>query len=188
MIRPVCGASAPVLPPPSAPVEEEEEEEEEESPAGELETLEVTLGTLDLREFEVMPKRNRKRRKKRDKKVERGEGEELAGGSVGRHWGRDCHAWGAGWPWPSSSPCAPCAGPCAEDSGCCGTRCGQPGLELATELQGEAGAEPLPWGNGGEWGQEVGWVDACPVCWGLWSGVKSTLSRRCREQLGTGWL
>ncbi|NXS67266.1 ANKZ1 protein, partial [Pandion haliaetus] len=55
-----------------------EEEEEEESPAGELETVEVTLGTLDLREFEVMPKRNRKRRKKRDKKVEKGEGEELA--------------------------------------------------------------------------------------------------------------
>ncbi|NWV40917.1 ANKZ1 protein, partial [Grantiella picta] len=44
------------------------EEEEEESPAGELETVEMTLGTLDLREFEVMPKRNRKRRKKRDKK------------------------------------------------------------------------------------------------------------------------
>ncbi|NXE41812.1 ANKZ1 protein, partial [Ptilorrhoa leucosticta] len=56
-------------------------EEEEESPAGELETVEVTLGTLDLREFEVMPKRNRKRRKKRDKKVEKGEGEELAGAS-----------------------------------------------------------------------------------------------------------
>ncbi|NWH20773.1 ANKZ1 protein, partial [Grus americana] len=50
---------------------EEEEEEEDESPAGELETVEVTLGTLDLREFEVMPKRNRKRRKKRDKKVEK---------------------------------------------------------------------------------------------------------------------
>ncbi|NXF11611.1 ANKZ1 protein, partial [Smithornis capensis] len=56
-------------------------EEEEESPAGELETVEVTLGTLDLREFEVMPKRNRKRKKKRDKKVEKGEGEELAGGT-----------------------------------------------------------------------------------------------------------
>ncbi|NXI90862.1 ANKZ1 protein, partial [Psophia crepitans] len=49
----------------------EEEEEEEESPAGELETVEVTLGTLDLREFEVMPKRNRRRRKKRDKNVEK---------------------------------------------------------------------------------------------------------------------
>ncbi|NWH50135.1 ANKZ1 protein, partial [Fregata magnificens] len=48
-----------------------EEEEEEESPAGELEAVEVTLGTLDLREFEVMPKRNRKRRKKRDKKVDK---------------------------------------------------------------------------------------------------------------------
>ncbi|NXM24785.1 ANKZ1 protein, partial [Oxyruncus cristatus] len=46
---------------------EEEEEEEEESPAGELETVEVTLGTLDLREFEVMPKRNHKK-KKRNKK------------------------------------------------------------------------------------------------------------------------
>lgn len=68
------GVSAPVLSPPSAP-DEEEEEEEEESPAGELETVEVTLGTLDLREFEVMPKRNRKRRKKRNKKMENGEGE-----------------------------------------------------------------------------------------------------------------
>ncbi|NXS92271.1 ANKZ1 protein, partial [Jacana jacana] len=47
------------------------EEEEEESPSGELETVELTLSTLDLREFEVMPKRNRKRRKKRDKKVEK---------------------------------------------------------------------------------------------------------------------
>ncbi|NXG95289.1 ANKZ1 protein, partial [Loxia leucoptera] len=61
---------APVLSPSSAP--EEEEEEDQESPTGELETVEVTLGTLDLREFEVMPKRNRKRRKKRDKKVEKG--------------------------------------------------------------------------------------------------------------------
>ncbi|XP_014809566.1 PREDICTED: ankyrin repeat and zinc finger domain-containing protein 1 isoform X2 [Calidris pugnax] len=93
---------------PSAP---EEEEEEEESPAGELETVEVTLSTLDLREFEVMPKRNRKRRKKKDKKVEKG--------------------------------------PCAEETGCHGTQSGQPGLGLATELQGEAGAEPLPWGDGG---------------------------------------
>lgn len=76
MISSVCGALAPVLSPPSAP---EEEEEEEESLAGKLETVEVTLGTLDLREFEVMPKRNRKRRKKRDKKVEKGEGEEVAG-------------------------------------------------------------------------------------------------------------
>lgn len=74
-IHALCGASARVLSPPSAP--EDEEEEEEESPAGELETVEVTLGTLDLREFEVMPKRNRKRRKKRNKKVENGEGGEL---------------------------------------------------------------------------------------------------------------
>ncbi|KAM6070409.1 tRNA endonuclease ANKZF1 isoform 2-T2 [Chlamydotis macqueenii] len=102
---------APVLSPPSAP-EEEEEEEEEESPAGELEIVEVTLGTLDLREFEVMPKRNRKRRKKRDKKVEKG--------------------------------------PRAEEMGCHDTEGGQPGLELVVELQGEAGAEPLPWGDGGD--------------------------------------
>uniref|UniRef100_K7G9K9 VLRF1 domain-containing protein n=1 Tax=Pelodiscus sinensis TaxID=13735 RepID=K7G9K9_PELSI len=54
---------------PEAPGQDEEEEEEE-SQAGELETVEVTLGTLQLREFEVMPKRSRKRRKKRDK-VER---------------------------------------------------------------------------------------------------------------------
>nr|XP_013816090.1 PREDICTED: ankyrin repeat and zinc finger domain-containing protein 1 isoform X2 [Apteryx mantelli mantelli] len=80
-----------------------EEEEEEESLAGELETVEVTLGTLDLREFEVMPKRNRKRRRKRDKKVEKG--------------------------------------PCAEETG---------SLELSTEPQGEAGPEPLSWGNGGD--------------------------------------
>ncbi|KFZ67158.1 Ankyrin repeat and zinc finger domain-containing protein 1, partial [Podiceps cristatus] len=115
MDPPQENTSAPVLSPPSAPGEKEEEEgeeEEEESPAGELETVEVTLGTLDLREFEVMPKRNRKRRKKRDKKVEKG--------------------------------------PRAEETGCCGTQCGQPGLELVTELQGEAGAEPLPWGDGGD--------------------------------------
>ncbi|KAM9286994.1 tRNA endonuclease ANKZF1 [Morus bassanus] len=102
--------SAPVLSPPSAL--EEEEEEEEESSAGELETVKVTLGTLDLREFEVMPKRNRKRRKKRDKKVQKG--------------------------------------PCAEERGCRDTQCGLPGLELVPELQGKAGAEPLPWGDGGD--------------------------------------
>lgn len=99
--------TAPVLLTPSAP--EEEEEEEEESPTGELETVEVTLGTLDLREFEVMPKRNRKRRKRKDKKVEKG--------------------------------------PCAEETG---YQCGQPGLELVTDLQGEAEAGLLPWSNGGD--------------------------------------
>ncbi|XP_064290888.1 tRNA endonuclease ANKZF1 isoform X2 [Passer domesticus] len=62
---------------------DEEEEEEEESPAGELETVEVTLGTLDLREFEVMPKRNRKRRKKKDKKVEKGPCAKETGGQPG---------------------------------------------------------------------------------------------------------
>lgn len=39
--------------------------------------MEVTLGTLDLREFEVMPKRNRKRWKKRNRKMENGEGEDI---------------------------------------------------------------------------------------------------------------
>lgn len=39
----------------------------------------MTLGTLDLREFEVMPKRNRKKRKKRDKNVEKGEGKNWQG-------------------------------------------------------------------------------------------------------------
>ncbi|XP_066046216.1 tRNA endonuclease ANKZF1-like isoform X4 [Chamaea fasciata] len=76
------GTTAPVLSPPSAP--EEEEEEEEESPAGELETVEVTLETLHLREFEVMPKRNRKRRKKKDKKVEKGPCAEETGYQYGQ--------------------------------------------------------------------------------------------------------
>ncbi|KAM7049726.1 tRNA endonuclease ANKZF1 isoform 1-T1 [Acridotheres tristis] len=71
--------TTPVLSPPSAP-----EEEEEESLAGKLETVEVTLGTLDLREFEVMPKRNRKRRKKRDKKVEKGPCAEETGYQCGQ--------------------------------------------------------------------------------------------------------
>lgn len=75
----MCGASAPVLSPSSAA---EEEEEEEESPAGKLETVEVTLGTLDLREFEVMPKQNRKRRKKRNKRMENGEGEGTGEGTA----------------------------------------------------------------------------------------------------------
>ncbi|XP_068804955.1 tRNA endonuclease ANKZF1 isoform X2 [Struthio camelus] len=91
--------TGPALSPRSAP----EEEEEEESLAGKLETVEVTLGTLDLREFEVIPKRNRKRRRKRDKKVEKGS--------------------------------------CAEEIG---------SLELSTEPQREAGAEPLSWSNGGD--------------------------------------
>lgn len=60
----------------------------------ELETVEVTLGTLDLREFKVVPRRNCKRRKKRDKKVEKGEEEELAGDTVlGRR------VLGKGLPW-----------------------------------------------------------------------------------------
>ncbi|XP_053900198.1 ankyrin repeat and zinc finger domain-containing protein 1 isoform X3 [Malaclemys terrapin pileata] len=55
-----------------------EEEEEEESQAGELETVEVTLSTLQLREFEVTPKRSRKRRRKKDK-VGRGAGARAEG-------------------------------------------------------------------------------------------------------------
>ncbi|XP_061860441.1 tRNA endonuclease ANKZF1 isoform X2 [Colius striatus] len=69
----------------NAPEEEEEEEEEKEIPTEELETVEVTLSTLDLREFEIMPKRNRKRRKKRDKKVEEGPHDEESG-----HPGTQC--------------------------------------------------------------------------------------------------
>ncbi|XP_067994927.1 tRNA endonuclease ANKZF1 isoform X3 [Melanerpes formicivorus] len=60
--------SGPVLSPASAP---EEEQEEEESPEEKLETVEMTLGTLHLQEFKVVPKRNCKRRK-RNKKVEKG--------------------------------------------------------------------------------------------------------------------
>ncbi|XP_065417416.1 tRNA endonuclease ANKZF1 isoform X6 [Chrysemys picta bellii] len=55
-----------------------QEEEEEESQAGELETVEVTLSTLQLREFEVTPKRSRKRRRKKDK-VGRGAGARAEG-------------------------------------------------------------------------------------------------------------
>ncbi|KAM9123700.1 tRNA endonuclease ANKZF1 isoform 1-T2 [Pangshura tecta] len=53
-------------------------EEEEESQAGELETVELTLSTLQLREFEVTPKRSRKRRRKKDK-VGRGAGARAEG-------------------------------------------------------------------------------------------------------------
>lgn len=67
-------------------------------------------------------------------------------------------------------PYAPCAGPCAEEMGCHGTQYGQPGLELVTELEGEAGAEPLPWGGGGKWHQELGWVDAYPFAGGFAAG------------------
>ncbi|XP_050772800.1 ankyrin repeat and zinc finger domain-containing protein 1 [Gopherus flavomarginatus] len=42
-------------------------EEEEESQAGELEMVDVTLSTLQLREFEVTPKRSHKKRRKKDK-------------------------------------------------------------------------------------------------------------------------
>ncbi|CAM5146807.1 unnamed protein product [Eretmochelys imbricata] len=70
---------------PCVPVEEPQQgdastpSEEEESQAGELETVEVTLSTLQLQEFEVMPKRSRKRRKKKNK-VGRGACAEGPGG------------------------------------------------------------------------------------------------------------
>ncbi|XP_078535279.1 tRNA endonuclease ANKZF1 isoform X2 [Lissotriton helveticus] len=44
------------------------EEEDEDVVEGEMEMVEVTLGTLDLREFEVMPKRNHKKKKKSGRK------------------------------------------------------------------------------------------------------------------------
>lgn len=52
------------------PVEAEEVEERssDEEDSGVLETVEVTLGTLDLREYEVQP--NKKKRKKRKEKSE----------------------------------------------------------------------------------------------------------------------
>ncbi|XP_074857683.1 tRNA endonuclease ANKZF1 isoform X2 [Carettochelys insculpta] len=79
---------------PPAPTEEpqqddssaEEEEQEEQSQAGELETVEVTLGTLQLREFEVTPRPSRKRRRKKDRAGRgahaRGPGEEQPAGSA----------------------------------------------------------------------------------------------------------
>ncbi|XP_059583544.1 tRNA endonuclease ANKZF1 isoform X1 [Alligator mississippiensis] len=59
---------------PQAPSEEEDEDADAEggSLSGELETVEVTLGTLALREFEVMPRRRRRRKRK---------GQRMAGGS-----------------------------------------------------------------------------------------------------------
>ncbi|XP_067385544.1 tRNA endonuclease ANKZF1 [Emydura macquarii macquarii] len=56
---------------PSARVEEEPQQDESSTPSeeecqsGELQMVEVTLGTLQLREFEVTPKRNCKRRRKK---------------------------------------------------------------------------------------------------------------------------
>ncbi|XP_062972867.1 tRNA endonuclease ANKZF1 [Elgaria multicarinata webbii] len=46
-----------------------EEEEEEEGSLTQLELVEVTLNTLELREFEAVPKRNRKKRRKKPKVV-----------------------------------------------------------------------------------------------------------------------
>lgn len=37
------------------------------------------------------------------------------------------------------------------------------------ELQGQPGVELPPWGDGGEWGWELGRMDPCPVCWWLCS-------------------
>ncbi|XP_015280558.1 PREDICTED: ankyrin repeat and zinc finger domain-containing protein 1 [Gekko japonicus] len=47
--------------------EENKEEERGESPPCQLESVEVVLSTLDLREFEMEPKRNRKKRRKKPK-------------------------------------------------------------------------------------------------------------------------
>lgn len=60
----------------------------------------------------------------------------------------------------SSSPCVAWAGPCTEETG---YQHGQPGLKPVTELQGEAEARLLPWSNGGKRGQELRWLDACPI-------------------------
>lgn len=51
----------------SARAEEEEEEENGERTPEQLEEVEVVLNTLELREFEVAPKRNRKKRRKKPK-------------------------------------------------------------------------------------------------------------------------
>uniref|UniRef100_A0A8D0C1C7 Ankyrin repeat and zinc finger peptidyl tRNA hydrolase 1 n=1 Tax=Salvator merianae TaxID=96440 RepID=A0A8D0C1C7_SALMN len=50
------------------PKEEEEEEEEEEETVPQLELVELTLNTLDLREFEVQPKCGQKKRRRRKPK------------------------------------------------------------------------------------------------------------------------
>ncbi|XP_033863063.3 tRNA endonuclease ANKZF1 [Acipenser ruthenus] len=56
-----------------APVPAEESSEEEESPSGELETVELTLGTLELREFEICPRKKRRKKKKGGNRATRGE-------------------------------------------------------------------------------------------------------------------
>ena len=55
----------------SARSEEEEEEENGEENPEQLEEVELTLSTLELREFEVAPKRNHKK-KRRKPKVQKG--------------------------------------------------------------------------------------------------------------------
>ncbi|MGH0136262.1 UNVERIFIED_CONTAM: hypothetical protein FKN15_064514 [Acipenser sinensis] len=50
-----------------------EESSEEESPSGELETVELTLGTLELREFEICPRKKRRKKKKGGNRAARGE-------------------------------------------------------------------------------------------------------------------
>ncbi|XP_036401343.1 ankyrin repeat and zinc finger domain-containing protein 1 [Megalops cyprinoides] len=63
--------------------EEEDGSSEEEGVAEQLETVEVTLGTLDLREFEVHPNRKRRRRRKEGHRAKGGacrEREEGTGG------------------------------------------------------------------------------------------------------------
>ncbi|XP_077176884.1 tRNA endonuclease ANKZF1 isoform X2 [Paroedura picta] len=65
--RKIIDQDEPLQPASPARSEEDKEKEEEESPPCQLESVEVTLSTLDLREFEMEPKRNRKKRRKKPK-------------------------------------------------------------------------------------------------------------------------
>ncbi|KAM4608569.1 tRNA endonuclease ANKZF1 [Polymixia lowei] len=58
------------------------DEEEEEEGETQLEMVEMTLGTLDLREYEIQPSRQRKRRRRRKKEENKTENEELNTGEV----------------------------------------------------------------------------------------------------------
>ncbi|XP_044294275.1 ankyrin repeat and zinc finger domain-containing protein 1 isoform X1 [Varanus komodoensis] len=60
------------------PARSEEEEEGEEESLKQLELVEATLSTLELREFEVAPKRNRKKKRKKAKAEAESHSESLA--------------------------------------------------------------------------------------------------------------
>lgn len=49
----------------SAETDEHDSSDKEEGGEAQLEMVELTLGTLDLREFEIQPSRQRKRRRKK---------------------------------------------------------------------------------------------------------------------------